>query len=352
MRPRPARYAYRRGDGLVGDGYVPGYPTSTTRPPANAEFGSSLRLLWRKPRRRAVRDANTLMPERTAALGVAALPRERRGRLKLLLLAGCDLNAADYDARTALHLSAFEGNLHIVNELVKSDANLNVKDRWDGTPLADAVLQKLEATPDAGVLILQSPGNIYAFKPASVAKVLEQHPTVTCIAGHSIGGLWAAEFCKDLESAGQWPASGLDFFYMGVHGRGVSLKPFKQLPFRKMGWSYASEDVTFQRAAQGDSGAYLARTNAELPNGATIVWIAGGNHENYGAYGSPGPAQGLAYKDNRATIAPELQHEMVARAAIAESDDEGVPSLEASLHPSCDWLFRLFRLFALPHRPD
>ena len=131
-------------------------------------------------------------------------------------------------------------------------------------PLADAVLQKLEATPDAGVLILQSPGNIYAFKPASVAKVLEQHPSVTCIAGHSIGGLWAAEFCKDLESAGQWPASGLDFFYMGVHGRGVSLKPFKQLPFRKVGWSYASEDCTMLRAAEGNVPAYVARQCAQV----------------------------------------------------------------------------------------
>ena len=97
-----------------------------------------------------------------------------------------------------------------------------------------------------------------------MAKVLEQHPSVTCIAGHSIGGLWPAEFCKDLESAGQWPASGLDFFYMGVHGRGVSLKPFKQLPFRKVGWSYASEDCTMLRAAEGNVPAYVARQCAQV----------------------------------------------------------------------------------------
>ena len=151
-----------------------------------------------------------------------------------------------------------------------------------------------------------------------MAKVLEQHPTVTCIAGHSIGGLWAAEFCKDLESAGQWPASGLDFFYMGVHGRGVSLKPFKQLPFRKVGWSYASEDCTMLRAAEGNVPAYVARTRDELPPNAEIFYVGGGNHENYGSYGSPGPAQGLAYKDLSATISAEEQRDVVA-AAIAKT---------------------------------
>ena len=45
--------------------------------------------------------------------------------------------------------------------------------------------------------------------------------------------------------------------------------------------------------------------------------MKGGNHENYGAYGSPGPAQGLAYKDNEATMPAEEQREAVA-ALLAE----------------------------------
>ena len=55
-----------------------------------------------------------------------------------------------------------------------------------------------------GVLILQSPFNLYCFKPATVAKVLEAYPSVTCVTGHSIGGLWAAEYCRDLNEAGLW----------------------------------------------------------------------------------------------------------------------------------------------------
>ena len=187
-------------------------------------------------------------------------------------------------------------------------------------PLALAVVEQLDGS---GVLVLQSPLNIYAFKPMSVAKVLEQHPSVTCIAGHSIGGLWAAEFCGDLHEAGQWPSSGLDFFYMGVHGRGVSLDKFKHLPFRNVGWSWASEDCTMLRAADGDVPAYLACVrDSELPSDAKIFEVEGGNHEQYGSYGSPGPMQGLAYKDNPARISEEEQCALVAKAIadIASSE--------------------------------
>ena len=90
-------------------------------------------------------------------------------------------------------------------------------------PLAEAVAAKT----GSGVLVLQSPQFlglcVYAKKPANIAKVLEQYPTITCVAGHSIGGLWAAEFCRDLHERGAWPSAGLDFVHLGVHGKGVSL---------------------------------------------------------------------------------------------------------------------------------
>ena len=109
-------------------------------------------------------------------------------------------------------------------------------------------------------------------------------------------------FCRDLSQADAWPASGLDFFYMGVHGKGVSLAPFRDLPFGRVGWSYASNDCTMRRAAQDDLPAYLAQVREELPPQGVVYEIAGGNHEQYGSYGSPGPAQGLAYKDLPASI--------------------------------------------------
>ncbi|KAJ1492958.1 hypothetical protein T484DRAFT_1605285, partial [Baffinella frigidus] len=45
-------------------------------------------------------------------------------------------------------------------------------------PLAQAVLKELDVE-DAGVLVLQSPFNVYAFKPATVAEVLEEYPSIT-----------------------------------------------------------------------------------------------------------------------------------------------------------------------------
>lgn len=65
----------------------------------------------------------------------------RRGKIErvMLLIQGkCDLNAADYDRRTCMHLAASEGNLHVINALVESGADLNAKDRWGGTALVSA----------------------------------------------------------------------------------------------------------------------------------------------------------------------------------------------------------------------
>ena len=77
-----------------------------------------------------------------------------------------------------------------------------------------------------------------------------------------------------------------------------------------------------QRAAEGDVPAYVARTKEELPDGCVVYEIAGGNHEQYGSYGSPGPAQGLAYKDLPATISAEEQCEVVAAAIAATAARE------------------------------
>ena len=49
-----------------------------------------------------------------------------------------DINAGDYDKRTALHLAAGEGHFDIVKLLCKAGANVNAEDRWGGRPLDDA----------------------------------------------------------------------------------------------------------------------------------------------------------------------------------------------------------------------
>jgi glutaminase len=60
------------------------------------------------------------------------------GAIQRLAVRGFDLNAADYDKRTPLHLAASEGHEHIVRYLISEGIDLNPRDRWGGTPLDDA----------------------------------------------------------------------------------------------------------------------------------------------------------------------------------------------------------------------
>lgn len=51
---------------------------------------------------------------------------------------GVDLDGADYDGRTPLHLAASEGHRHVVDFFMNHGANLSPRDRWGGTPAEDA----------------------------------------------------------------------------------------------------------------------------------------------------------------------------------------------------------------------
>ena len=58
--------------------------------------------------------------------------------LQRLVASGVDLNDADYDGRTGIHLAASEGQLEAIKFLVAKKVDISPKDRWDGTPLSDA----------------------------------------------------------------------------------------------------------------------------------------------------------------------------------------------------------------------
>ncbi|MBI4854165.1 MAG: glutaminase A [Acidobacteria bacterium] len=59
--------------------------------------------------------------------------------IQRLMARGVDINGADYDGRTPLHLASSEGHTHIVKYLINHNVNINLKDRWGNTPLDDAI---------------------------------------------------------------------------------------------------------------------------------------------------------------------------------------------------------------------
>lgn len=59
-----------------------------------------------------------------------------------LLDLGTDVNFRDVDGRTALHIAACQGTTHVVQLLIQRGAEIDRKDRWGSTPLADAIYYK------------------------------------------------------------------------------------------------------------------------------------------------------------------------------------------------------------------
>ncbi|MGE3800489.1 MAG: glutaminase A [Candidatus Kapaibacterium sp.] len=85
------------------------------------------------PRRRRVDG----MAQNVIAICYAAADGDIK-ELQHLLARGLDINAADYDGRTAIHLAASEGHAEFVRILIEKGANPNPRDRWGNTPLDDA----------------------------------------------------------------------------------------------------------------------------------------------------------------------------------------------------------------------
>jgi class 3 adenylate cyclase len=59
--------------------------------------------------------------------------------VKQMLMENADVNAADYDKRTALHLACCEGHENVVLLLISSSADLSVRDRWGSQPYKEAI---------------------------------------------------------------------------------------------------------------------------------------------------------------------------------------------------------------------
>ncbi|CAI9292878.1 unnamed protein product [Lactuca saligna] len=62
--------------------------------------------------------------------------------IKELLNSGTDVNFQDIDNRTALHVAACQGFCDVAELLLEGGAEVDVKDRWGSTPLADSIHYK------------------------------------------------------------------------------------------------------------------------------------------------------------------------------------------------------------------
>ena len=97
------------------------------------------------------------------------------GTMQLLLKGGCDANAAGCDKRTCLHLAASEGNLTVAEALCKhAGIDVNCKDRWNNTPLSDAVGHKHEKVAS----LLHSHGARMSYEPEIMSR--RQHVHIKC----------------------------------------------------------------------------------------------------------------------------------------------------------------------------
>ncbi|CAI5947044.1 unnamed protein product [Closterium sp. NIES-64] len=107
--------------------------------------------------------------------------------LTRLLDEGADVNSADYDGRSAIHLAACEGHLGVLKLLLARGARVNPRDRWGHTPLTDARKAMREGKKGQFPEIIQ---------------VLLKHGGIEGVSGEEWWGV--------MESGGEWKRMGAE----------------------------------------------------------------------------------------------------------------------------------------------
>ena len=85
----------------------------------------------------AASDAREIEPGGVVELIYAAAEGDLEA-IQRLVARGVELDVADYDRRTPLHLAAAEGHESVVQYFIDQGVELAPRDRWGGTPLDDA----------------------------------------------------------------------------------------------------------------------------------------------------------------------------------------------------------------------
>ena len=65
-----------------------------------------------------------------------------------LKINGDDVNIADYDKRTPLHVAASRGHESMVRLLLKEGASTEARDRWNMTPADEAINHRYNSVAD------------------------------------------------------------------------------------------------------------------------------------------------------------------------------------------------------------
>jgi pimeloyl-ACP methyl ester carboxylesterase len=168
-------------------------------------------------------------------------------------------------------------------------------------PTAYAPLLRAVAANGTRVYLVKLPGQPALparHKQDAIAKgkaVIKGQPDVKrwVVGGHSMGGAVAAQFVHEA------PKQFRGLILIGTtHPRDFDLSGFAG-DVTKV---YGTED-NVARAAQSDANRKL------LPKGTTWVRVAGGNHAQFGYYGAQ-------FRDGKATISREKQHQVTAAALV------------------------------------
>ncbi|CAE7369488.1 SKOR [Symbiodinium pilosum] len=85
-------------------------------------------------------------------------------QVELLLRKRVQVNTANCDGRTAMHLAAAEGRDAVMKVLIEAEGNVNLQDRWKGSPLKDAVLAKNGAVTE---LLIEQQADLNLDDPAT-----------------------------------------------------------------------------------------------------------------------------------------------------------------------------------------
>lgn len=164
-----------RGYSVVASGTVP-----SVRRPAVTTRASALRRTTASTRGLATEEAEF---DQATDICRAAFIGSQAG-VEAILDQGFNVDDGDYDGRTAIHLAACEGHLDLIKWLVESKgADVNVKDRFNGTPLGDAIAAN-HVEVSRGLFVW----NVFLFSLCCVCSANARHPFLSLVLFLSVTG--------------------------------------------------------------------------------------------------------------------------------------------------------------------